>query len=136
MVEDSLDCPLVELGLIKASPDRRTFRFRRGPQEDLPDGILLYAIHHYWQVFNPHAETLSVADLSRQPGSPGRLFKIDESSLVSRLEQVEAMTDGTLSYRETAGIRQLYRRKISGLDSFDLLEAAYTASTGSAGGAK
>ena len=42
--EDSLDCPLVELGLIKASPDRRTFRFRRGPQEDLPDGILLYAI--------------------------------------------------------------------------------------------
>ncbi len=136
LVEDSLDCPLVELGLIKASPDRRTFRFRRGPQEDLPDGILLYAIRHYWQVFNPHAETLSVADLSRQPGSPGRLFKIDESSLVSRLEQVEAMTDGALSYRETAGIRQLYRRRNIGLDSFDLLEAAYTASTGSTGGAK
>lgn len=136
VVEDSLDCPLVELGLIKASPDRRTFRFRRGPQEDLPDGILLYAIHHYWQVFNPHAETLSVADLSRQPGSPGRLFKIDESSLISRLEQVEAMTDGALSYRETAGIRQLYRRKIVGPDNFDLLEAAYTAVTGSAGRSK
>ena len=46
------------------------------------------------------------------------------------------MTDGALSYRETAGIRQLYRRKIVGPDSFDLLEAAYTASTGSAGGSK
>jgi Protein of unknown function (DUF4007) len=136
VVEDSLDCPLVELGLIKASPDHRSFRFQRGPQEDLPDGVLLYAIRSYWQVFNPHAETLSVADLSRQPGSPGRLFKIDESSLISRLEQVEAMTDGTLSYRETAGIRQLYRRKIVGRDSIDLLEAAYTAGTRSPGVAK
>lgn len=136
LVEDSLDCPLVELSLIKASPDHRTFRFRRGPQEDLPDGILLYAIRRYWQAYNPHAETLSVADLSRQPGSPGRLFKIDESSLISRLEQVETLTEGALSFRETAGIRQLYRRKIIGLDDFDLLEAAYSAHGTSKGGLK
>ena len=64
------------------------------------------------------------------------MFKIDESSLVSRLEQVEAITDGVLSYRETAGIRQLYRRKIVGLDNFDLLEAAYAAGTRPVGGAK
>ena len=136
LVEDSLDCPLVELGLIKASSDHRSFRFRRGPQEDLPDEILLYAIRRYWQAYHPHAETLSVADLSRQPGSPGRLFKIDESSLSSRLEQVEELTDGALSYRETAGIRQLYRRKIIGLDEFDLLEAAYSARATSKGGAR
>lgn len=134
LIEDSLDCPLVELGLIQSSPDRRTFRFRRGPQEDLPDGILLYAIGRYWQTYNPHAETLSVADLSRQPGSPGRLFKIDESSLIARLEQVESLTDGALSFRETAGIRQLYRRKMIGLNDFDLLEAAYGARMAQKGG--
>jgi hypothetical protein len=136
LVEDSLDCPLVELGLIQASPDHRTFRFRRGSQEDLPDEILLYAIRRYWQAYNPHAETLSVADLSRQPGSPGRLFKIDESSLISRLEQVESLTDRALSFRETAGIRQLYRRKLVGLNNFDLLEAAYSARPVSKGGMK
>ena len=32
------------------------------------------------------AETLALHDIARQPGSPGRLFKIDESSLVERLE--------------------------------------------------
>jgi hypothetical protein len=136
LVEDSLDCPLVELGLIKASPDHRTFRFRRGPQEDLPDEILLYAIRRYWQTHNAYAETMAVADLSRQPGSPGRLFKIDESSLISRLEQIEELTDGALSFRETAGVRQLYRRKIIGLDDFDLLEAAYSARAASKGGAQ
>ena len=133
-IEDSLDCPLVELGLIKASPNHRTFYFRRGPQEDLPDQILLYAIRRYWQAYNAHAETLSVADLSRQPGSPGRLFKIDESSLTSRLEEVESLTDGVLSFRETAGIRQLYRRKIVGLDDLDILEAAYRTYSASKGG--
>ena len=31
----------------------------------------------------------------RQPGSPGRLFKIDESSLAERLEGIERQTDGS-----------------------------------------
>jgi hypothetical protein len=39
------------------------------------------------------------------------LFKIDESSLAERLENIEKETDGQLSYGETAGLRQLYCRK-------------------------
>ena len=108
VAEDSIDCPLVELNLI--TQQGQTFQFRRGAQRSLPDGILLFAIMRFWEVFAPMAKTLAIHDVARQPGSPGRLFKIDESSLVERLEGVERQTDGKLSYGETAGLRQLYRR--------------------------
>ena len=111
IAEDTLDCPLTDLGLITQPGDGRSYRFQRGTQRGLPDDILLYAVLHFWQSFAPAAETLALHDIARQPGSPGRLFKIDESSLVERLEGIEQATDGKLSYAETAGLRQLYRRE-------------------------
>jgi hypothetical protein len=110
IAEDTLDCPLTELRLITQPGDGRAYHFQRGTQRGLPDGILLYAVLHFWQSFAPAAETLALHDLARQPGSPGRTFKIDESSLVERLEAIEQATEGKLSYGETAGLRQLYRR--------------------------
>jgi hypothetical protein len=111
VLEDSLDCPLVELGLIYLSADGQLYQFRRGAQPNLPDGILLYAVLRFWETYAPNVDTLALADLGRQPGSPGRLFKIDESSLAERFESVERQTTGALSYGETAGLRQLYRRQ-------------------------
>jgi hypothetical protein len=108
--EDSLDCPLVELGLISHPAGGLTYQFRRGAQRGLPGSILLFAVLRFWEAFSPNSETLALHDIARQPGSPGRLFKIDESSLVERLESVERQTDGALSYGETAGMHQLYRR--------------------------
>jgi hypothetical protein len=121
IAEDSLDCPLVELSLI--TQQGQSYRFRRGSQSGLADVILLYAILRFWEAFSPAAETLALHDLARQPASPGRLFKIDESSLVERLEAVDKWTDGALSYGETAGLRQLYRRKR--IDPNDVLAEAY-----------
>jgi hypothetical protein len=123
MVEESLDCPLVELGLIVQPSDGPAYRFHRGAQRSLPDGILLYAIARFWEAYAPKAETLAIQDIARQPGSPGRLFKIDESSLAERLETVEGQTDGAIAYGETAGLRQLYRRRL--LDPIELLADAY-----------
>lgn len=111
VAEDTLDCPLTELNLITQPGDGRAYRFQRGTQRSLSDGVLLYALLHFWESFAPNAETLALRDLARQPGSPGRVFKIDESSLVERLEGIEEATDGKLSYGETAGLRQLYRRQ-------------------------
>jgi len=123
LAEDSLDCPLVELGLITQPGDGQAYQFRRGAQGDLPDGILLFAILCFWEAFSTTAETLALPDLARQPGSPGRLFKIDESSLVERLEGIEKRTEGRLAYRETAGLRQLYRRER--MDPHDVVANAY-----------
>lgn len=111
VAEDTLDCPLVELGLITQPAGGPAYRFRRGLQPDLPDGVLLFAVLSFWEGFAPTAETLAVAELARRPGGPGRVFKIDESSLVERLEGIETWTGGALAYRDTAGLRQLYRRE-------------------------
>jgi hypothetical protein len=123
IAEDSLDCPLTELSLIVQASDGRSHRFQRGSQRGLPDGTLLYAVLAFWESFSPATETLAMHDLARQAGSPGRIFKIDESSLVERLEAIERITQGKLSYGETAGLRQLYRREQ--ITSSDALTAAY-----------
>jgi hypothetical protein len=123
LVEDSLDCPLVELGLITQPGGGQAYQFQRDAQRGLPDGMLLYAVLRFWETFSATAETLALQDLARQPGSPGRLFKIDESSLIERLETVEKPTGGGLSYSETAGLRQLYRRQR--IDPHDVLSDAY-----------
>ena len=79
----------------------------------------------FWEDHSPTTETLSLHDLARRPGSPGRLFGIDESSLVERLEGVERQTDGALSYGETAGLRQLSRRRR--VEPLDAVARAYAA---------
>jgi hypothetical protein len=124
IAEDSLDCPLIELGLITQPAGSQSYRFRRGSQKTLPDGILLYSVLSFWDAFSTDTGTLAIHDLARQPGSPGRLFKIDESSLVERLEDIEKLTNGALSYGETAGLRQLYRRG-DRLDPKNALTEAY-----------
>ena len=122
--EETLDCPLVELGLIYSVADAgQTYAFNRGLQENLPDGVLLFAVARFWDQFSPQTETLAIPDLSRQLGSPGQVFKIDEASLVLRFEQIEEWSEGRLSYRETAGLRQLYRR--SKFDPQSVLGIAY-----------
>jgi len=123
IAEDSLDCPLVELGLITQAGDGHAYQFRRGAQRGLVDGILVYALLRFWEAFSPASETLALHEIARQPGSPGRLFKIDESSLVERLEAIERYTEGAVSYGETAGLRQLYRRQR--LDPHEVLSEAY-----------
>ena len=123
LTEDSLDCPLIELGLIVHSTGSPLYRFHRGLQQALPDGVLLYSVLEFWDEYASTSGTLSVQDLAKQPASPGRIFKIDESSLVERLEGIEKLTDGAVSFNETAGIRQLYRRLKT--RSHDALATAY-----------
>jgi hypothetical protein len=61
-------------------------------------------------------------------GQPGRLFKIDESSLIDRYERAEKLTNEAWSYNETAGLKQLYRRtQLLQVSSYELLESAFPA---------
>lgn len=111
VLEDTLDCPLVELNLIREATDGGTYQFVRGPQEDLPDFVFCYSVLDFWSTFAPNRETLSLHDLTYQAGSPGMLFKMTENSLVERLDKLHTSTKGAFSYDETAGVKQVYRHK-------------------------
>jgi hypothetical protein len=105
--EESLDCPLVELELLEES--NGLVRFVRGPKDTLSDEVFAFAVADFWQSTASNRETLSFSDLSYGMGAPGSAFKLDENSLVQRLERLEAVTDGALVYADTSGLKQLYR---------------------------
>jgi hypothetical protein len=127
IIEDSLDCPLVELGLINELNDGKTYQFQRGLQESLPDEILVFALVEFWQLADTRGKTLAFAKIAHAPGSPGRIFKLDEDSLASRLERIEAITSGALYYDETSALKQMYKRRE--IQSIDLLAKYYQSSS-------
>ena len=62
--------------------------------------------------------------LTYTPGSPGRVFKIDEQSLVKRLVDIRKSSEGRFEWTDTSGIRNVTRIREE-KDSLKLLELAY-----------
>jgi len=109
VVEDSLDCPLAELNLIEENKGG-VYRIRRGPKPGLSDHIFAYALADFWERAAADRESMAFSEIAYAPGGPGNGFKLDENSLIERLERLEILTNGELSYTETAGLKQVYGR--------------------------
>ena len=121
--EDSLDCPLVELGILEEERSSGLVRFNRGEKASLADEVFTYCLLEFWNRVAPDRESLAFSDVAYGFGGPGLAFKLDDNSLVDRLDRLEHVTQGRLVYGETAGLKQVYRR--ANIESFDLLEAHY-----------
>ena len=122
LLEDSLECPLVELQLIAAAPDGKLYRFSRGPKPSLSDQVFLSCLLEFWDS-DRAPDSLAFSEVAFAAGSPGSVFKLDENSIAVRLEQLERATSGALIYDETAGLKQVYRRKK--IDKWDALNRHY-----------
>jgi Protein of unknown function (DUF4007) len=123
VLEDTLDCPLIELGLINELADHETLAFDGGERASLSDEVFSYCLLNFWESYQPQKSTCSIETLSYAPGSPGRVFRLADRELVSRLEKLENLTNGSLGYDETAGLKQVYRK--SNLPSADFLSQVY-----------
>jgi len=106
--EEALESPLTELNLIKPVGKRDGFRFVYGPKTTLGNGIFLFALVEFWQWFSS-AKTLSFEAIAHEPGSPGRVFLLDENDLADRLMQIDEVSDGNIRWSETAGMKQIIR---------------------------
>ena len=128
IAEETFDCPLQELGLIQTSPDGEFFRFSIGAKPSLPPAVFVFALNDYFAATKSERNTLSVQEclygINNGPQSPGQAFKLDENSLVEYVESIEEMTEGSLVLDETAGLKQIYRRKP--VDSVLLLDGFYS----------
>lgn len=107
-LDDALESPLIELGLIQPIGKRDGFRLHRGRKPSLDDGVFAYAIADFW-ARNPSASTLNFETIAYEPGAPGRVFLLDEDELIGRLSEIEETTDGAIRWSETAGLKQLIR---------------------------
>ena len=108
LLEDTLDCPLVELGVIHASRQQQTLTLVRSDHESLPDEVFAYALAEYLQSRAHRTQTVTLEELSFGDGAPGRAFCLDEPGLLGRLDRIEALTDGDVVFDETAGLKQVY----------------------------
>ena len=123
IMEDTFDCPLVELNLISDSSDGNTYRFHRGPKPSLPIEIFTAALSEFWDTYFSENSALTFANIAYAENSPGRTFQLDEDTLAEHLDRLENLTDGAFRYDETAGMKQVYRnRKI---DPKELLHRYY-----------
>lgn len=88
-LDDLLDSPFRELGLVVPSGlGGNRYRFALGSKPTLPAEVIGFACLDYMALTDPHAHTASVTRLMSDPGSPGRLFKLSDQTLLDALESV------------------------------------------------
>ena len=127
VIEDTFDCPLVELDLIREVPGENRYQFNLGAKPSLTDSMFALTITDFWNRWFPNTNTLSFSEIMYSKFSPGQVFKIDENTMVMYLEKLEVVTEGAITYGETAGLKQISRHKILGL--LELLEKVYEQNT-------
>lgn len=130
LLEDSLECPLVELQMITEDSDERLLSFNRGSKSSLSSEVFTYALLEFWNAKHSQ-DSLAFAEIAYGQGSPGAVFKLDENSVAGRLEQLERVTAGALIYDETAGLKQVYKH--SNVDTLRFLAKHYENSSALAG---
>jgi hypothetical protein len=106
--EDSLDCPLAELELIRHIPEYDLYHFNIGPKNSLPVEIFGYSLLTFIKFRIGSRSTIALEECIYQPDSPGQIFKLDENSVVEYLAGLEQFFGGSIRSIETAGLNQIY----------------------------
>ncbi len=104
--EDSLDSLLSELSLIRVIGKQDGFALDRGHKPSLPDAIFLYGLISFARSRGGN-RVLSLETVLHDPGSPGRIFLLDEEALLERLGAIEHASGEKITWSETAGLRQV-----------------------------
>ena len=107
--EDAAEPLLAEIGLVREARLGGWYEFVRGPKPTLPDGIFAYALADFWKR-QGGSTALSAEQICYAPGSPGRVFKLDEDSVTTRLMRLDDLTDNAWQWTDTAGLRQIQCR--------------------------
>lgn len=120
--EDAAEPLLAELSIIREARLGGWFEFVRGPKPSLHDAVFAYALGDYWER-SGGATTLTAEQICYGTGSPGRVFKLDEDSVITRLMRLGDLTDGAWLWVDTAGLRQIQRA--AAFDPLTTLPLAY-----------
>jgi len=120
--EDAAEPLLAELAIIREARLGGWYEFVRGPKPSLHDAVFAFALGDYWER-SGGATTLTAEQICYGPGSPGRVFKLDEDSVITRLMRLDDLTGGAWQWVDTAGLRQVQRTAV--FDPMTTLPLAY-----------
>ena len=120
VMEDNLDCPLVELEMIQKVGERVSgtagrresiYAFRVEEKPEISPELFIYCLQDYWAKHQSEEKTLTFRHVAVAPCSPGQVFKLPEHAIRDRLESIERDSHGIYVYEESAAIQRIIRRK-------------------------
>lgn len=125
-LDDLLDSPFRELGLIRPSPGtkKNTYRVIRGSKPTLPAAAITYACLDYLSRGAENSRTITLTRLAADPGAPGRIMKLTEQDIADAIEE-SAGAVGHLRLARPAGSRQLAINAPAGDVAFEVLAARH-----------
>lgn len=125
LLDDSLDCPFIELDLLKRVPGtQRSFTFNTAPKPSLPPEVLGFACLRYAAREDSSARSIGISRLAYGDGSPGLVFKISETQLLRDLTRL-ASASKEVEVVDVAGAAQLVFRSAPGELAWDVLTNYY-----------
>ena len=132
VLEDNLDCPLVELDLINKVGERTfadsnrkesIYAFRTEEKPEISSELFSYCLDDFWRRQHPQELTLTFRDVCVGRGSPGQVFKLPELAIRQRLEYLESDPQGCFAFQESAALQQVVRREQT--SPAELLKSVY-----------
>ena len=109
---ESLSCPLQGLGLVDWEANSAFLRWSTGSRPSLPVEVFLYALCEYWcTTGGTHRVSLDIQEICFAEGSPGRVFRLDEESVLDYVDQIATVTAGSLVLERTPLVNRVVARK-------------------------
>lgn len=112
--EDNLDCPLVELELIKQVGERPIdgsgrrepiYAFCRDEKPEISPALFAHCLAEFSRKRRGSERTLTFKDVAFGHGSPGQVFKLPEWDIWQRLEGIAEQSSGYFRYTESAAMQ-------------------------------
>ena len=118
IVEDNLDCPLIELRLLTRTGERLVkdtdkrepvYSFRRDYKPEITGALLAYCLHDFWHLNRQSENTLSFREVALVPGSLGQVFKLSEMELRDRLDNIGSDSHNFFTYQTSAALPRVIK---------------------------
>jgi hypothetical protein len=115
--EDNLDCPLIELELLRSTGFTESssgtvepkYAFRREDKPEIGTALFAYCLDEFWNNRFPLEQSLPFHSAVVAHGSPGQVFKIPEPDVRNRLLEIEELSKGYFVFEESAAIPRIVR---------------------------
>lgn len=106
--EESLSCPLSELGLLQKSSERKNAFVKTNPVKGVLD--LLVILYVMLDNLSEDKKAVSIEDLLNAPNNIGRVFNLNRIQINEYIDQLRAA--GYITINRTAGLDMVYFEKL------------------------
>ena len=133
VLEDNLDCPLVELEFVQKCGERKVdesgrhepiYSFRRDSKPEISSDLFIYCLDDFWRRTAAAEATLRFTDIAISCGSPGQIFKLPEWDVRDRLGRLYEDSNGCFRFQESAAESLVHR--ILDTEPMTLLSEVYS----------